>query len=388
MKTKPFCAGFASTATLAATALFFVGLTGVNASLILSANDERVLYVDNQMTFVEEPGVGNVTLLDFSTFPPTAGTIHNVPVTVIGPPTCVALVPGRPLAILTSAMVTRKTDGDFRHEYDSRVALLDLRNGGKLIGLFETGLQPSGVAVTPDGAIAWLANRAEGTVSVMLIGEEKLVERAKTKIARETDSLSHVEISPDGRFGIATLTEAGGVLVLRIRGNGVPRVSDRLSSGGKPYAARFLPDGSGFVVADIEKDEVLHYSFANGTARLQARLPVGRIPEGIDVSPDGEWIAVSCFDGGNLTDPEHPKFGEPSRIYFLRRTEEGFSPAGAVEIDGAPQFAVFSADGRHLAVSNTGRQRLSFFELKDGGYVDTGHFLPLDGEPVAAVGSR
>ncbi len=356
--------------------------------LIVSANDESVVYRDNRMVFLDEPGAGNLTVLDFKSFPPSARTIKNVPVTVIGPPTCVALVPGRELAIVTSAMVTRKVDGVYRHEVDARVALVDLRGSGRVIDLFETGLQPSGVTVTPDGKAAWLANRAEGTVSVMMIRGEKLIEEARIEVAGPADSLSHVEISPNGKYGVATLTEGGQILVFRVQEDGIPGVIARLDCGGKPYAARFLPDGSGFFVADIERDRVAYYRFDAGDVKLEIEFAVGRIPEGIDIRPDGGWIAVSCFDGGNLTDESHARFGEPSRIYFLRKHEGCFVPAGNVEIEGTPQFAVFSGDGQYIAVSNTGKQKLSFLRRSGGGFVPTENTHSLPGEPVAAIGSR
>lgn len=353
-------------------------------NVILTANDERVVYRDNEMVFRDDPGTGNLTLLDFASFPPEVKTIHGVPVTVIGPPTCVAIVPGGSLTIVTSAMGTRMTDGAFQHEYDSRVALVDLQGDGRIVGLFETGLQPSGVSVMPDGETAWVANRAEGTISVLRIEPDGLVEIGRVTIAGADDSLSHVEISPDGNAAVATLTEVGAIVVLTVSDDGMPHVTQRLEVGGKPYAARFLPDGSAVFVADIEKDCVVQLALHDGSVREVAEYPVGRIPEGLDVSPDGEWVAVSCFDGGNLTDPTHPKHGEPSRIYLLRRAGEEFAAAGTVEVDGAPQFGVFAAGSKYLVVSRTGRQKLSVFQRDGLRFVESGWSMDLNGEPVAA----
>lgn len=359
-----------------------------HANVILTANDESVVYRDNELVFLENPGVGTLALLDFETFPPTSRTLRGIPVTVIGPPTSLALVPGTSLAIVTNAMLTRQTDEDMAHKPDTRVALVDLSGPGKLIDISEAGLQPSGVSVTPDGRLALVANRAEGTISTMAIERGSLVEKSRTKVAEGGDALSHVEIGPDGRTAVATLTDAGAILVLRLAEDGVPTVISRLDRNEMPYAARFLPDGSGFFVADIERHVVSHYRLENESAIHVNDFPVGRIPEGLDISPDGEWIAVSCFNGGNLTDTSHPKFGEPSAIYFLHHQNGDYLSAGSVKVKGAPQFAVFSSDGNYLAVSNTGQQELLFLQRSDDLFELTDFRVSVEGEPVAAVGGR
>jgi 6-phosphogluconolactonase (cycloisomerase 2 family) len=371
-----------------------LGLTGVwlNANegtvrnLVVCANDQSVVYRENAMHFREEPGKGSLTVLDFSRFPPVPREIANVPVTVIGPPTCVAVIPGKGRAIVTSAMIVRTVDGAQKHVPDTQVALVDL-DSGRVLGHFTTGLQPTGVTISPGGKIAYIANRADGSISVMTIGEDSLREKARVAVAEPADSLSHIEVSPDGRYAVATLTEAGAILVLKLDDGSMETVG-RIRRGEKPYAARFLPGGRMIAVADIGTDQVTLYSFSDGVAEVVRDFPVGRIPEGIDISGDGEWIAVSCFDGANLTDATHPKFGEAARIYLLRKGGEGYQPAGTIEIEGAPQFAVFSPDGKYLTVSQTGLQRIELFRRNENGFAPTGEFFPLPGEPVAAGVSR
>jgi len=375
----------------------FTASLGVASNLVVIGNDQTVRYRQNRMEFLETPSPGSLTVLDFGTFPPAAREVPAIPLSVIGPPTCVALIPESSLALVAQAMATENKDGAYIHVPRSTITLVDL--DGAALATIATGLQPSGVSVRKDGRIALVANRGDGTISVLQIGlsPASLKEIGRTKIAEAAESVAHVEISPDGRYAVASLSgpTSPAVLVLALDEVGNPTVIQRLPGGVTPYSVRFLPDGNGFFVADVGADNVALFEFSEGRAKLRQKIPVGRIPEGLDISADGEWVAVSCFQGANLLDETHPKYGQKAEIFVLRREVPEESVAGAVygletkiPVRGAPQFAVFSADGRYLVVSATGYQALDIYRSENGNFIKTGPSMKVNGEPVAAIGSR
>ncbi len=350
---------------------------------VICINDQTVTYATNDMAFLDKQAPGSATIIDLETFPPKAVTVENVPGSVIGPPVSIARVPGKALALVTNAMRAEKVDGTWKHMPDHKLTLLDISDAPKIVSQIESGAQPTGVSFSPDGKTAYVANRAEGTISVIDVGENSLKERTRVKVCEPNDSLAHVQVSPDGRLAIATLNEAHTVLLLSVGKDGTPEVIQRIDQGKKPYPARFLPDGKTFVVTDIGTNSVAFYRITDGKASLVADLPVGRIPEGLDVSPDGKWITASCMEGANLTDKTNAKYGTPAKIFIMAADGDSYRVAKVLEVEGGPQFAFFSPDGIYLVVSNTRLRHLSFYRVDDGAFTDTGYRLPVDGEPVA-----
>lgn len=354
--------------------------------LVICVNDQTVSYAENDMEFLEDQSPGSVTVLDMTSFPPASRSIGDVPGSVIGPPTSVAKIPGKSLAIVTNSMRAEKIDGIWRHVPDNRVTLLHLDAGDSspIIDQIKAGLQPSGICVSPEGSAAYVCNRAEGTLSILNIDENRLRERTKVKLCKPEDSLAHMELSPDGKRAVATLSQANILLILALDGEGTPKIVQRLKASEGPYAVRFTPDGTQAIVANITSHSLTVLDMG-AEVRIAQEIPVGRIPEGIDVSPDGNWLVAACFEGANLTDKEHPQFGQPARIHLLRKRNGTFESAGTLAVEGGPQFAHFSPDGKHLVVSNTGLKQLAFYDFQDGSPKDTGYRLSLDGEPVAVA---
>src|SRR5207248_11082913 len=101
-----------------------------------------------------------------------------------------------------------------RLEPDNKVFLIDLRaNPPAAIGTITVGKQPSGMAISPKGDLALVANRADGTISVLSIrGKEVLVLDTVT-VGAAADQVSAVAITPDGKSALA-VTAAGNKLAL------------------------------------------------------------------------------------------------------------------------------------------------------------------------------
>ena len=78
--------------------------TYITPHLMICANDQRFILTDGLGQIHSNPGLGSLSVLDFSMFPPKANHLANVPCSVIGPPTCVAITPDESIALVASAM--------------------------------------------------------------------------------------------------------------------------------------------------------------------------------------------------------------------------------------------------------------------------------------------
>ncbi|PAW79912.1 MAG: hypothetical protein B9S32_00885 [Verrucomicrobia bacterium Tous-C9LFEB] len=356
-------------------------------SLLFCANDQTVTYATREMIFLENPRLGSISLIDLDATPPAASTIQSIPCSVIGPPTSIARVPNRPMIVVTCAMRSQKINNRWQHIPNRKVSLLSFDSTQKLelLDQIEVGLQPTGLSFHPDGKHAYIANRADGTVSLIRVDQRTLKEVTRFKIAKPTDSLAHIELSPDGRHALATLQQAGETILLEIQDNLALRIVQRIPSGPSPYSVRINRDGKWAVIADVSANTLTLLDLQGSPATITQQIQVGNLPEGIDISPDGEWIVVNCMEGANIANKEHPLYGQPARLYLIKRNNAGeIRVHSSQTTTGAPQFALFTPDGRKLVVSHTRLRTLSTLTFNNGQLTDTGHRIPVDGEPVAA----
>ncbi len=363
--------------------------TGAAARAIVAiVHDQSIRYVAGEMQVLEQAGAGSVTLLDCSSSPVRARHLEGIPASVVGAPTSIAVHPTRDLALVTSAMRPGSVDGKRAHVQDVRISLIGWSGERmQLIASIEAGLQPSGVCFSPDGTFALVANRGDGSVSILETTSLSVTERKRVPLCRADDSLSHIEISPDGSRALATLNKSNEVLWLKVEAGGELSILARAQAGEGPYAARFFPDGRRAAVASIWTDDVRILEFPGDRIEVVERLAVGRIPEGIEISPDGTRLAVSCLEGTNLTDSSHPKYGQTGRVHLFAKRRAGFEALESIEVKGGPQFAVFSPDGGTLVVAETGARQLALFERSKGEFWRKREGIAVPGEPVAAIRS-
>ena len=378
---------------LLATSLLFAGALSLFAAktetlnkFIVIANDDIVSYNEKgEGSFPQTTKVGSVSALDFSGEIPAVFNIEDVPTSLTGAPVSIAIHPTRPLIIVAASMQQVIRDGKAIQVPDNRISLLRMENGAltKVTSL-NVGSQPSSVSFSPDGSLAYIANRNEGSVSVIEVSETTLIERARVSLATKEASIAHIEISPDGTRALATMNNSNEILFLAINSQGLPEVIQRITAGKGPYGARFSPDGRLAVIAHIWSDEIIFFAIATDNIRETGRIKTARIPEGIDISRDGELLAVNCIGGFGVTDPEHPEFGKTGRVYLLQRNDDKYILQDEQQVPGGPQFAVFTPSGKHLLVSGAGSKKLRFFDCSKERLLSSEVEVLLPSEPVAA----
>lgn len=155
--------------------------------------------------------------------------------------------------------------------------------------------QPSGVAITPDGAFAYLTN-ASGANTVSVIDTASNTVVASIPVG---DTPAMPAITPNGAFVYVPNQGDQTVSVIETASNTVVD-SIFIATAQDLFAAATTPDGASVYVTDANSTNVFVIATASNT--VVATVTVGFAPAGIAVTPNGAFAYV-VNQGGDLGGP-------------------------------------------------------------------------------------
>src|SRR2546421_11794478 len=138
---------------LIAASLFSVTSFG-SAQIVISGNENKIDLTSGAPRVIPPVAPDAISILDFSSFPPSVRHLNDIPNSVIGPPSNIAITPDRRLALIANSL---KLDAANPTNWvpESFVHVLDLATAPpRVIGRVTTGRQPSGVSIAPTGTLA------------------------------------------------------------------------------------------------------------------------------------------------------------------------------------------------------------------------------------------
>jgi DNA-binding beta-propeller fold protein YncE len=378
----------ASWKTAGAAALATAALApAVAADLIVSAQDGKFVRVEGRATFPESPPSDSLVVLDASRFPPIvkatidSGLEHSVQ----GPPQAVAITPDGKLAIV--AAPTRYDYTAKKELFDNFLQVVDLEaSPPAVVAKVDVGGHPNGLTINRAGNLL-LAAAHDGTVKVLTIEGKSVKLTSQVKVGEKR--LSGIQFVPDGRSALVALRDENGAAVLAIDGADVTLTRERVATGVNPYAIDVSSDGKWAVIGNTgvsrtvdDADVVTLVDVSRRPFRAVQQISVAATPEGVAISPDGRWIAVSSMAGSNLlaADPGRQKLGKVS-LYEIR-------DGAAIKVDELPggeaaQGVVFTQDSRTVIVQFDVERALALYAVRDGRLVDTGERIRLAAGPVS-----
>jgi YVTN family beta-propeller protein len=158
-----------------------------------------------------------------------------------------------------------------------------------------TGLDTdNGVAITPNGATAYIADSGQYYVIA-----DNIATGTKTQI-EVGPYPQDVAVSPDGSLVYATVTGGdtgpGGSNVVAVIDTATNTVTADIPVGSAPRQVVFSPDGSTAWVTT----ETGIYEISTATSRVVRVIPDPAGPQGIAISPDGSTLYVANNDAGTL----------------------------------------------------------------------------------------
>jgi DNA-binding beta-propeller fold protein YncE len=361
-------------------------VSGAAPRIIISGNENKIELTSGAPKVVPATASDSLSILDFSTFPPSVQHLDNVPNSVIGPPSNIALTPDGKLALIANSL---KIDAANPTNWvpENFVHLLDLTaKPPKVIGKAITGRQPSGISITPNGRLALVANRADGTVSVLSIRGLEVSPLQTVNVCPPAESASDVAISPDGKLGLVSAQKGGYLAVLKIDGETVTATGQKLSTYGQPYRVVITSNGELALTAGqgfgngIDRDAVTVIDLKSKPMRAVDYIAVGAVPESIEISPDGRLLAVVLMEGSNFG-PNDPNRSTHGKLVMLARKGKTFSVVEEHRIGRIPEGVAFTSNGKYLVVQCHPDRELWIFSVNRGRVKDTGQRIKVPGMP-------
>ena len=350
------------------------------AELAVSANDGKAVLVDGVNSVPANPPADGVTIIDLGVSPPKVLGEVKAPASVVGPPVSVAIAPDESIALVTGATKLDPADPE-KTVPDNKLSVIDLKaSPPAVIATLEAGAGAAGVSINKAGTLALVANRSEGTVSVFSINGKTVAAAGSVDFGNKASGPSHAVFTPDGKTALVTRDGDHKTSVLSIDGSKVEYTKRDVSAGLRPYGIDVTPKGDVAVVANIgtgggDADTISVIDAAAKPPRVVETLTVGQTPEGIKLSPDGSYVAVTVMNGSNK--PKNSPFFNDNglvRVYRLEGTK--LTHAADAKVGHWCQGALFSKDNRTLLVQcmvEKEIQMLSFDgkELKPAGAIKT-----------------
>ena len=379
------------TAVLAAGLVCSAWMPAVAQTLIVG-NDEKNGVDQNFKPIIRAPDHDSLSVIDIVNpgAPKITATIPLIN-SVVGPPVNLAIVPGGNIALVANSLKPVTQGWAHRLEPDDKVLVVDLKaSPPKVIGTVAVGKQPSGIAINPKGDLALVANRADGTISVLSIHGNNVVVADTVPIGAAADQVSAVAITPDGRHALATKPGENRVALLTIDGGKVTYTKRDLPTGIFPYNVAVTPDGKlaltadngGGGTSDGNIDTVGVIDLAANPPRVINHIVVGDSPEGLAVSPKGN-LAVSIQAEGSNTPPTVFYHHAGGSVAVLAIDGTKVTKVGSVTVGALPEAVAFSPDGSYLYVGNFIDGDISILKVDGTNVTDTGQRLKLPGHPAS-----
>ena len=355
------------------------------AQVIIAGNDNKALVVDGKLQ-IDPQGVQSVSIIDIGPDGPALRATVEVPNSIFGPPTNLAVTADNRLALVAEAVRIDPDASPPKFMPSDKLHVIDLEaDPPRVIDTLTVGRQPSGMAISPDGRLAIIANRAETSVSVLSIAGKQVRFEGTVETG---DQVTHVAFTPDGKRAMINKASTDQVSFLAIDGAEVTLAGPDLAVGDYPYNADITPDGRLAIVAntgnngrsDGNIDSITVIDLQHNPPRVIDHLAAGDAPEGITISPDSR-LAVTGNLCGSDAPPDAWFLRSPGCIQVFEISDSGVRHVAELPAGGVPEALAFSPDGRWLLVANLLDADVSVFKVQDGQIVDTGRKLALPGHP-------
>jgi DNA-binding beta-propeller fold protein YncE len=383
----------------AVVAVLLLSAASAQAQLLISGNDEKQAWNDEGKPVLMPPGKDTVSIIDVrNRAKPVIVANLSLMNSVVGPPTNVAITPDQHLALVANSLDWVQDGAGWKSQPDNKVYVIDLTASPPArTATIMVGKQPSGIAINRAGTLALVADRADSAVSVLSIdGKEVRVldTVALSAPGAPSEQPSAVAITPDGKRALVTKFASHKVALLEIDGQKVTYSKYDMAVGLWPYNVQITPNGklgiagnSGNMGAsDGQIDTAAIIDMEAKPPRVVDQVVVGDGPEGLAVSPAGDYVAVVILNGtGNV--PKNAFFHRDHAYVSLLKVEgKKVRKVSQTEVGGLAEGVAFSPDGKYLYVGNFLDGDMDILR-RDGNRLVKAGSLKLPGHPASLRGS-
>lgn len=364
---------------LAATLLAIPG--AVRAEIVLSSNDGHTVQDDQKVLVApKDPHPDTVSVIDVSRNPPVITATIEAPGSVVGPPTAAWVAPDESWAIVTSA-TKLDPQGKGGTGPDDRVSVIDLTTKPpKITQSLNAGAGATTVRVSPDGKLALIANRSEGTVSVYTVANKQLSPVTKLDLGNKGSLPSGIVFTHDGKHALLSRGGDNMVSVLNIDGTNVTIAPRPVTTGMAPYtmdinAAGTLAAVSNMGRGDGDEDSVSLIDLTSMPFHTVATVGVLTGPEPMKFSPDGKYLAVGS-EYGSTKPPSHWFHHDHALLTMYAVEGTTLRKIDSAPVGGWSEAIAFSRNGRTVLVQSMQNREINVFRW-DGRKLHQGKSLPI-----------
>ena len=356
------------------------------ADIILSMNDNHTVLDDQANQVAADPvRPDTVDVIDLSQDPPRIVGTFEAPGSVVGPPFAVWMAPDSSWAILTAATKADPT-AKFGIAPDDRVSVVDLTTSPPHVTqTLHAGAGATTVRLSPDGTLALVCNRTEGSISVFSVHDKQLAPVGKIDLGKQSGA-SGVAFTPDGKTAIVSRQFDNQVSVLHIDGTSVTVDKRPITTGMAPYTVDMTPDLSTAAVSNMgrgdgDADTVSLVDMTQSPPRSVFSVSVASGPEPMKFSPDGKFLAVGAEYGTPLM-PSAPFYHDRGLVQIFAVTGRTLTQVATAPIGRWTEGIAWSRDGKMVLVQADRDRRINVFGF-DGHALTAKPDITPSGGPVA-----
>lgn len=358
------------------------------APFMIVGNDAKADYDAAGKPVVNPTGKDAVLIVDLAK-PEDPRIVASLPLenSIVGPPTNLAISPNGAIALVADSMTVTQENGVNKAGPTNKLFVIDLKaNPPNLVDTLEVGKQPSGLSFSPTGTMALVANRADGSISVLKIEGTKVTVTATIPISA---GVSHVEFAPDGKHAYAVRSPDNRIAVLDIDGDKVTYNKLDIPTSLFPYNIVIAPNGKLALTADNggggssdgSMDMVSVIDLEGAHPHTISRINVEDAPEGLAMSPKGNIAVVVNVNGSNMPGAWFAK--KTGSVTVLKIEGKKVTAIKTIQVGRLPEAAMFSPDGRYIYVSNYLDNDFSILKVNGTDVVDTGKRFKVPGHPAS-----
>ncbi len=377
-------------ALLGACAITLSTATAHAAPFMIVGDDAKADYDAAGNAVVNPTGNDAVLIVDLAK-PEDPKIVATLPLenSIVGPPTNLGISPNGSIALVADSITVTQENGANKAGPTNKLFVIDMKaTPPKLADTLTLGKQPSGLSFSPDGKMALVANRGDGTISVLKIDGTKVTMTGSVQVSA---GVAHVDFAPDGKHAYAVRSPDNRVAVLTIDGDKVTydKAQD-IPTSLFPYNIVIAPNGKLALTADNggggssdgSMDMVSVIDLTGPHPHTLYRINVEDAPEGLAMSPKGNLAVVVNVNGSNMPQAWfHRKTGD---ITVLRIVGNQVTATKTIQVGRLPEAAVFSPDGRYIYVGNYLDNDFSILKVNGSDVVDTGKRFKVPGHPASA----
>ncbi len=356
------------------------------ADLIVSMNDNHtVLDADANQVAANPMRPDTADIIDISQSPPRIVQTFEVPGSVVGPPFAVWMAPDVSWAIFTSAT---KPDPavKFGIAPDDRVSVVDLSSTPPhIVQTLTAGAGATTVRVSPDGTLALVANRTEGSVSSFAVKDKRLSPAGKIEFGKQA-GVSGIAFSKDGKTAIVSRQFDHQVTVLHIDGSAITVDPVPITTALGPYTMDVNADQTLAAVSNMGRgngdiDSVSLIDLTQSPPVAVSITGVASGPEPLKFSTDGKFLAVGAELGTPLA-PGNRLYHDHGLLQVFAVNGQTLTPVATGSIGRWVEGIAWSRDNKTILVQNDRDRTISVFSF-DGHALTVLPDLVSTGGPVA-----